>query len=186
MSPTISSQGDRVELELSDMRLALNITKMAKEGLSRATIEETKCIIQKPHTKVCEEETRGVEFPGYNKMRAAIQRNPAMLRNNQTSGCLPCQNRNAKNLLMRWRRQGTCAPPPTRRTVQTPQLTLPLSGTPPTPTGNTFRTQPSEIINLPPRYKYSPTALSRAEFLDDDENTQHHTNVDPDMLTDEG
>jgi len=42
MSATKARQGGRVQLEQSDMRLALNMAKSAKEGLSRAAIEETK------------------------------------------------------------------------------------------------------------------------------------------------
>jgi hypothetical protein len=33
---------------------------------------------------------------------------------------------------------------------------------------------------------YSHTALVCAEFFDDDEDTQHDANLDPDMLTDDG
>jgi hypothetical protein len=42
------------------------------------------------------------------------------------------------------------------------------------------------MVNLLARYMYVYTALARAEFFDDDEDTQHDTNFDPDMLTDEG
>ena len=41
MSATMARQGGRVQLEQSDKRLALNVAKMAKEGFSRAAIEET-------------------------------------------------------------------------------------------------------------------------------------------------
>jgi hypothetical protein len=34
------------------MHLELNIAKMAKEGISRAAIEETKYLIKKPRAKV--------------------------------------------------------------------------------------------------------------------------------------
>ena len=42
MSAIIASQGGQLQLEQSDMRLALNMAKKAKEGFSRAAIEETK------------------------------------------------------------------------------------------------------------------------------------------------
>ena len=42
------------------------------------------------------------------------------------------------------------------------------------------------MVSLPAGYMYSHTALPCAEFFDDDEDTQHDTNSDPDMLTDEG
>jgi hypothetical protein len=113
MSATMARQGGRVQLEQSDMRLALNMAKMAKEGFSHTAIEETKYLIQKPPAEIREENKRGVEFHGHKMVKAAIQRHPAMLRHNQTSGCLPCQNGTAKNLQTRWRRKGTGAPPPT-------------------------------------------------------------------------
>ena len=85
---------------------------MAKAGFSHAAIEETKYFFNKPHAEVREEKKRGVEFPAHNELKAAIQRLPAMLRQNQTSGCLPRQNGTAKNLQTHWRRKGTDAPPP--------------------------------------------------------------------------
>ena len=187
MSATGAGQGGRVQLEQSDMRLALNMAKMAKEGFSRAAIEETKYLIKKPHAEVREEQKRGVEFPGHKTVKATIQRHLAMLRHNQTSGCLPCQNGTAKNLHTRWRRKGTGAPPPARRRVRTPEPTAPPPGTPLAPTGNTYGTQPSKIINLPAGYTYSHTALPWAEFnFEDDEDTEHDNDFDADMLTDDG
>jgi hypothetical protein len=55
MSATMARQGGQVQLEQSNMRLALNMAKMAKEGFSRATIEEMKYRIQKPRAEVREE-----------------------------------------------------------------------------------------------------------------------------------
>ena len=186
MSATMARQGGRVQLEQSDMRLALNMAKMAKEGFSRAAIEETQCMIKKPHTEVWKEKKQFVEFPGHKQVKAAIQRHPAMLRHNQTPGCVSCQNGTAKNPQTRWRHKGTGAPPPARRSVRTPEPTPPPAGTPPAPTGNTSGAQPSEIVNLPAGYTYSPTALPCAEFFEDDEDTEHGTDFDADMLTDDG
>jgi len=189
MSATMARQGGWVQLEQSDMRLVLNMSKMANEGFSHTVIEETKYLIKKPRAEVREEKMRGFEFSGHNKVKAAIQRHPAMLRQNQTSGCLPCQNGTAKNPQTRWRRKGTGAPPPTQCRVRTLELTPDPPGTPPatpTPTGDTSRAQPSEIVNLLAGYTYSHTALPCAEFFNHDENTQHDTDFDPDMLTDEG
>jgi hypothetical protein len=140
MSAPMAWQGCRVQLEQSDMHLPLNMAKMAKEGFSRAAIEETKYLIKKPHAKVREEKKQGVEFPGHNKVKVAIQRHPAMLDQNQKSSCLPWQNGTAKAPQTRWRRKCTGAPPSTRRRVPTPQPTPPPPGTPrasPAPTGNT-------------------------------------------------
>jgi len=186
MSATVARQGGRVQLEQSDMRLALNMAKMAKDGFSRAAIEEKTYLIQKPRDEGQEEEMRGVEFPGHNMLKATIQRNPAMLRQNQTSSCLPCQNGSAKNQQTPWRRKGTGAPPATRLRVRTPEPTPQPTGTPPYTTCNTSGVQPSEILNLPAGYTYSHPALPIAEFFDDDDDTEHDTDLYADMLTDDG
>jgi len=186
MSSTMARQGGRVQLEQSNMRLALNMAKMAKEGFSHAAIEETKYLIRKPRAEVREEKKRGVEFPGHQKVKAAIQRHPAKLRHNQTSGCLPCQNGTTKNPETRLRCKGPGAPPPARRRVRTAEPTPPLPGSPPAPTGNISGAQPAEIVNLPAGYSYSHTALPCAEFFKDDEDTEHKSDFDPDMLTDDG
>jgi hypothetical protein len=61
-----------------------------------------------------------------------------------------------------------------------------VPGTPPAPTGNTCGAQPSQIVNLLGEYTYSHIAFPCAEFFNDDEDTQHDTDFDPDMLTDDG
>jgi hypothetical protein len=48
-------QGGRVQLEQSDMRLVLNMAKIAKEGFWRAAIKETKYLITKLRAEVREE-----------------------------------------------------------------------------------------------------------------------------------
>jgi len=96
MSATMVGQGGWVQLEQSDMRLALNVAKMAKEGFSRAAIEETQFLIKKCCAEVRDEKKRGFEFPGHRNARAAIERHPATLRQNQMAGCPPCQNGMAK------------------------------------------------------------------------------------------
>ena len=45
MSATMARQGGRVQLEQSDMHLALNMGRMAKEGFSCAAIDETQYLI---------------------------------------------------------------------------------------------------------------------------------------------
>ena len=186
MSATMARQGGRVQLEQSDMRLALNMAKMAKKGFLRTAFEETKYLIKKSRAEVPEEKKRGVECPAHKKVKAAIQRHPAMLRQNQTSGCLPCQNGTAQNPQTRWTRKRTGAPPPARSRERIPEPTPPPAGTPPAPTGNTSGSQPAEIINLPAGYMYLHTALPWPEYFEDDEDTEHDTDFDPDMLTDEG
>ena len=107
MSATMARKGGRVQLEQSDMRLALNMAKMAKGGFSRATIEETQFLIKKPRVQVREEKQRGAEYPGHNNVKAAIERHRAKLWDNQTDGFLPCHNGTAQNPQTRWRRKGT-------------------------------------------------------------------------------
>jgi len=154
MSATMARQGGRVQLEQSDMCLALDMAKMAKGGISRAAIEETQQLIKKPHTKVREEKKRGVEFPGYNKVNAAIERHKAMVCENQTDGCLPWQNGTAKNPETRWRRKGKGAPPPRRA--------LPRPESPPVPADDDER---SEKAGMPPAYVYIHTSLPNTRFL---------------------
>jgi len=88
MSASMARRGGQVQPEQSDMRLALNTGKMAKEGFSRTVIEETKYLIKKPRTEVREEKKRGVEFPQPKELKVGKQRHPAMLHQNQTSGGL--------------------------------------------------------------------------------------------------
>jgi len=78
------------------MRLALNIAKMAKGRFLRGAIEEMHYLIKKPHAEVREEKKWGVEFPVHKKVKSAIDRHPAMLCQNHTPRCLPCQNGTAK------------------------------------------------------------------------------------------
>jgi hypothetical protein len=92
MSATTARQAGRVQLEQSDMRLALNIAEMPKGGFSHTAIEETEQLIKQALTEFREEMQRGVEFPGHNKVKAAMERHPAMVRENPTASCLRCHN----------------------------------------------------------------------------------------------
>jgi len=125
-------QGGWVQLEQSDMGLALNMAKMAKGGFSHSTIEKTQKLIMTPCAEVREDMLRGVLFPGHNKVKAATERHSAMVRENQTDGCLPCQNGTAKNPQTRWRHKGTGAPPPQQAPYR--------PGTPPTLSADSQRT----------------------------------------------
>jgi hypothetical protein len=147
----MARQGGRVQLEQSDIRLAL---KMAKEKFSRAGIEKTQQLITKPRSEVREEKKRGVEFPGHTKVKAAIERHPGMVRENQTDGCFPCQNYTAKNPETRWRRKGKGAPPP-RRAPPQPE-------SPPVPSDDQ---ESFESEGTPPAYVYIHTLLPNARFL---------------------
>ena len=138
------------------MRLALNMAKMAKGGFSRAAIK-------KPRAEVREEKKRGVEFPGHQKVKAAMERHPAMVYKNHTAGCLPCQNGTAKNPQTRWRRKGTAAPPP--------ELAAPLPGRqfspgrPPAPPGDTEGNESYEIEGMPSRCVYMHSPLPITQFF---------------------
>ena len=92
MSTTMARQGGQEQLEQSDMCLALKMGKMAKGGFSRGAREETQQLIEKPRAEVREENKRGVEFPRHQKVKAAMERQLAMVYKNHTAGCLPCQN----------------------------------------------------------------------------------------------
>jgi len=153
MSATMARQGGQVQLDQSDMRRALNMAKMAKGGFSRAAIEEMQQLIKKPHAEVREEKKRGVEFPGHNKVKAAIERHQAMVQENQTDGCLPCQNGTAKNRMTCWRRKRKGAPPP-RRVPPRPE-------SPPVPCDDD---ESSETEGTPPAYVCIHTLLPNARF----------------------
>jgi len=61
-------------------------------------------------------------------------------------------------------------------------------GVTPTLHGNNTGAQYSQIVNLPARYVYSHTSTPCAEFFTPDayaQDSQHDTDFDPDMLTDE-
>jgi hypothetical protein len=73
MLATIARKGDRVQLEQSDMRVALNMAKMAKQSFLRAAMEETKYLIKKPCAEVREQKKQGVEVLGHKNVKAAIQ-----------------------------------------------------------------------------------------------------------------
>jgi len=189
MSATMARQEGRVQLEQSDMRLAVNMAKMAKGGFSRTAIEESQFLIKKPRAEVREEKKRGVEFPGHQDVKAATERHQAMLRENPTDGCLPCQHGTAQNPQTRWSRKAMGAPPPERPREPAPEPTTQLPETPHVPPANEEATHLSEIEGVPPGYVYIHAPLPRAEFLNDDASAKDHKrekDFDPDLLTDDG
>jgi hypothetical protein len=108
----MAREGGQVQLEQSDMRLALNMAIRAKGGFSRSSIEEAKYRMKNPRADIRAEKKWGVEFPRFQMLKAAIQKQQAMLCQNKTFGCLPCQNDTRKNPLTCWTRKGTGAHPP--------------------------------------------------------------------------
>jgi len=60
MSATMARQGGLLQLERSNMHLALNMAKRAKGGFSRASVEERQQLIKKPQGEVREDKKSGV------------------------------------------------------------------------------------------------------------------------------
>lgn len=73
------------------MCLVSNIAKIAKGDFSHASIENMQYLSKNSHPKVQEEQQRGVEFPGHRKVKAERDRHLAMISENHTDNCLPCQ-----------------------------------------------------------------------------------------------
>jgi len=163
MSATMGRQGGRVQLEQSDMHPALNMAKMAKGGFSHATIVEMQQLLTKPRAKVREDNKRGVEFPGHQKVKAAIERHLAMVYKNQTDCCLPCQNGTAKNPQTRWRRKGTATLPP--QPAAPPPGTPPQSGTPCVPPGDSDGHESYEIEGMPSLCVYIHSSHPNTPFF---------------------
>jgi len=188
MSATMARKGGRVQLEQSDMRLALNIAKMAKGGFSCTAIEERKCLIKKPRAEVREEKKRGVEFAGDNNVKAWMERHLAMLWENQTDHCLPCQNGTGQNPQTRWRRKGNGSPPPERLRQPTPEPLPQPPERPIVPPCNNEAAHRSEIEGLPPGYVNIHTRLPSAQFFNHAAYAKDHKrekDFDSDLLTDE-
>jgi hypothetical protein len=87
---------------------------MAKGEFSCAPIEEPQQLIKKPRPKVPEENKWGVDIPGHSNVRAAIERHPAIVRQNPTYGYLPSQNGTLNHLVTCWRWKANGAPPARR------------------------------------------------------------------------
>jgi len=80
MSATMAREGRQVQLEQSDMCLALKFARMAIEAFLRAAIGEMQYLINKPCSVVREEKKWDVEFPGHSQVKEMIERHPAMRR----------------------------------------------------------------------------------------------------------
>jgi len=184
MSPTMARQGGGVPLDQSDMRIALNIAKMPKGGFLSAAMGETEQLIEKPQGKVREPKKRGVGFPGCKKVKAAIERQPAMVYKNQTASWLPSQNGTAENPQTRWRCKGTSAPPP--EPVAPPPRMPPLPRTPPVRPGDTDGNESYEIEGMPFRCVYTHCLLPNTQFFNHNayaKNSKHDKDFIPDLLS---
>jgi hypothetical protein len=81
-----------VQLEQFDIHLALNMAKMPRGGYLHAAIEEMQKQNMKTHAKVDTVKKWGVVILVYTKVKTAIERHPAMVRENQIHSYLPCQS----------------------------------------------------------------------------------------------
>jgi len=79
MSAIMARQAGQVQLEQSDMCLALYIAKIAKEEFLCAAIEKRQFLIQTPRTEVREAKKQVVEFPAHKKVKVATERPPSIL-----------------------------------------------------------------------------------------------------------
>jgi hypothetical protein len=92
MSATMARQGGQVQLEQSNMHLPLNMGNIAKAVISCAARGKMQYLINKPRAKFTEAKMMHVEFPKHKKVKAVMDRHPAMISQNHTDSCLPCPN----------------------------------------------------------------------------------------------
>jgi len=117
-----------------------------------------------------------------------MERHPAMLQENQTDSCLPCQNGTAQNPQTCWRRKGTGAPRQERLSQPTPEPTPQPPETQLVPPSNNEAAHLSEIEGVPPTYVYIHTSLPSAQFFNHDayaKDCKRDKDVDPDLMSDE-
>jgi len=131
---------------------------------------------------------RGVECPGHENVKAAMERHSAMLRENQTDCCLPWQNGTAWNPQTRWRCKGTGAPPPEQLTQPTPEPMPHPPETPLVPPSNNEGAHASEINGVPPGSVHIHTPLPSPRYFNPDayaKNRKRDKDFNPNLLTDE-
>jgi hypothetical protein len=180
----MARQGGWVQLELSDMCLALNMAKMAKGGCLHAAVEETQQLLKKPNSKVREEKQGGVEFPGHKMVKAAMERHPAMIYKNHMAGCLPCRNGTAKNPQALWRRKGTDVPP-SKPAAHLPGRPSPPEMTP-APPGDTEGNESYEIEGMASRCVYMHSPRPNTQFFNYNafaKNSKRNKDFIPDLLS---
>jgi len=86
----MARQGGRVQLEQSDMWLALNMFKIAKGGFLRAAVDEIQNLTKKRSARVRDEKKQGVEFREHSRVKVVIEKHQALVPENHIDGCLPC------------------------------------------------------------------------------------------------
>jgi len=155
----MTRQWGQVQLEQSDMRLALNSAKLATGGFLHAAEEKMQHVIRKPWAHVRKQKKWGVESPGHNNVKSAMVKHPAMLRENLPEGYLPGQNATALNQQTCWRHKLTGAPPPDQLRQPTPQPTPRPPRMPSLPPSNNEDARLSKIEGMPPRHLCGHSAL---------------------------
>jgi hypothetical protein len=118
-----------------------------------------------------------------------MERHPAILWENQTDGCLPCQHGTAHNPQTRWRSYGTGEPPPERLREPSPEPTPNPHKMPPVSPGNNEGVHSSEIKGVPPGHVYIHTPLPSTQIFNldaYDKNCKCDKDINPDLLTDDG
>jgi len=113
-------------------------------------------------------------------VKAAIERQSAMVHENQTDGCLPRQNCTARNRQTRLRHKGTGS--------AAAELAPLPPGMPPPPPADSEGTQSSGIEGVPVGFVYIHTPLPNTRFFDVDAYAKDRMcdkDFIPDLLTDE-
>ena len=106
ISYDLTRQAGRIQLEASDLRLALNLHDKFSHGVSQRNTEASLELIKKPRAEIREEKRRNIQFPGHASVKKEWKTHPAMDQVKQLDGCLECQDGIACNPLSRWHRKG--------------------------------------------------------------------------------
>jgi len=107
-----------------------------------------------------------------------------MVYQNQTAGCLPCQNGTAHNPQTHWRHKGTSAPPP-EPVAPSPRM-LPLPEWPPAAPGVTDGHESYEIEGTPSMCVYIHSPLPNTQFVNHHayaKDSKHEKYFIPDLLS---
>jgi hypothetical protein len=169
MSANMAKQGGRVQLEQSDMRLALSMAKVAPRGFSWATTEETRHLIKK-HQAVVREVRKWTDgFSGHKNVKAAMVTHMAMLWNNHPDSSLSCQCGTAQKSHTHWRLNGMGALLPDQLRQLRPEHMPCLPRTPSVPFGYAERAHISEFNGVPPSYVYIRTPVPWPQLFNPDE-----------------
>jgi len=135
---------------------------MAHGGLSGAAMQEWQHQNNQHPAEVREEKMWEDGFPTHQNVKVAMVRHLAMLHEDQTDGCLPCQHGTALNLQTYWRRRGMGVLPADSLSQLTPNQMQNVPGTPLVPPCENEGVLVSKIKGVLPGYVYSDTLLPGA------------------------